>query len=65
MPKTIKILDAIPALATAPIFYCSTHGQYRFDRSNPPFSREMTVPPNTIIIETTPIQYLCYFTNVL
>lgn len=61
MPKKIQILDAIPSLATAPIFYCSTHGTYSF----PWVSVPMTVPPNTIIIETAPIQYLCYFVNVL
>ena len=61
MPKKIQILDAIPSLATAPIFYCSTHGAYSF----PWVSVPMTVPPNTIIIETAPIQYLCYFVNLL
>jgi len=64
MPKKIQILDAVPDLATAPIFYCSTHGQYIFDPVNR-VSTEFTVPANTIIIETTPIQYLCFFTNVL
>jgi len=61
MPKEIKILDAIPSLATAPIFYCSTHGMYLF----PWVSVPITVPPNTIIIETASIQYLCYFVNLL
>jgi len=62
MSNPIKILDAIPFLETAPIFYCSTHGSYVFD---PLISVPMTVPPNTIIIETAPIQYLCYFNNLL
>jgi hypothetical protein len=66
MPKKIQILDAIPSLATAPIFYCSTHGAYYFSEpGKPTLATEFTVPPNTIIIETTPIQYLCYFVNLL
>ena len=66
MPKKIKILDAIPELATAPIFYCSTHGGYYFaEAGKQAFSTEFTVPPNTIIIETTPIQYNCFFVNLL
>jgi hypothetical protein len=66
MPKEIKILDSIPQLGTAPIFYCSTHGAYYFaPPGNTSLSSEFTVPPNTIIIETAPIQYLCYFVNLL
>lgn len=66
MPKKIQILDVLPGLATAPIFYCSTHGGYYFaEPGKPILSTEFTVPPNTIIIETTPIQYICYFVNLL
>lgn len=64
MPKEIKILEAVPQLETAPIYYCSTHGSYEFSPESKK-ATEFTVPEDTIIIETTPISYYCYFTNVL
>jgi len=64
MSKEIQILEAVPQLETAPIYYCSTHGSYEFS-SELKSATEFTVPEDTIIIETTPIGYYCYFTNVL
>ena len=52
MPKEIKILEAVPQLETAPIYYCSTHGSYEFSPESKK-ATEFTVPEDTIIIEMT------------
>ena len=49
-----------PFLATAPIFFSSTHGQYDLD--DPLMCKSFIVPENTILIETGDISESCYFT---
>ena len=63
MPNHLQ--RAFPEIDTCPIYYISTHGFYDMEKYAQGTPMVATVPPNTIVIETSMIGEYCLFTNVL
>jgi hypothetical protein len=63
---SISLTHIFPGIDTAPLFYISTHGFYDLEiYKEKKIPIEISVPLNTLVIETASIQSYCYFKNVL
>ena len=56
---------AFPEIDTAPLYYISIHGFYDMEKYANGTPLLVTVPDNTIVIETSTIETYCLFTNLL
>ena len=56
---------AFNKIDTCPLYFISTHGFYDMNMYEAGIPMVLTVPPNTIVIETTMIGEYCLFTSVL
>jgi hypothetical protein len=63
MPNHLQ--RAFPKIDTCPLYFISTHGFYDMNMYESGIPMVVTVPPNTIVIETTMIGSYCLFTNLL
>lgn len=63
MPNHLQ--RAFPLIDTSPLYFISTHGYYDMDKYANGTSLLVTVPDNTIVIETSTIETYCLFTNLL
>ena len=62
-----RLSSEYPGIDTCPLIYCSTHGSYimsYYKESNGPYDFITKVPLNTILIEYSGPDDVCYFTNV-
>ena len=63
MPNHLQ--RAFPLIDTSPLYYISIHGYYDMDKYANGTPLLVTVPDNTIVIETGIIETYCLFTNLL
>lgn len=63
MPNHLQ--RAFQEIDIAPLYFISTHGFYDMNKYATGTPMVTTVPPNTIVIETSPIGEYCFFTNIL
>ena len=63
MPNHLQ--RAFPLIDTSPLYYISIHGYYDMDKYAKGTPLLVTVPDNTIVIETSTIETYCFFTNIL
>ena len=62
-----RLSSEYPGIDTCPLIYCSTHGSYvmsYYKESGGPFDFITKVPENTILIEYSGPDDVCYFMNV-
>jgi hypothetical protein len=63
MPNHLQ--RAFPEIDTSPLYYISIHGYYDMEKYASGTPLLVTVPDNTIVIETSTIETYCLFTNFL
>lgn len=63
---TYRLSSEYPGIDTCPLYYCSTHGSYvmSYYGASDPLKFIITVPANTILIEFSGPDEVCFYTNI-
>lgn len=63
---TYRLSSEYPGIDTCPLYYCSTHGSYvmSYYGASDPLKFIITVPANTILIEFSGPNEVCFYKNV-